>query len=541
MPLMLSLAFSGVSYAADLPAGGINAQDLQKEQERQRQRELERQKNSQVEQPAVTDKQTPDASQNSAAEQVHFQLKSVRFTKTEQLTREELTGVVKPWLDQSVSLKDLYTLVDQINQLYRTKGIYTSVALLPQQQIKDGIVIVQLVEGQLGEMQVEGGHWTDPDWVKHWVEPKKQGVAGLDMKALESDILLFNRLHDQYLQAQLRSGKNFGTTDILVNVNEPARNSFQTWADNYGFESSGDRELGVMYQRQKLWTESGKGLVYSTATKGSNSLALDYSSGWGMSRWRLGSNANYTRSSVINGPYVDADVDSTSLQLGVYSSYLAWSSTRAWLDLRTSFNRSYTETDLVKEPLSKTEIDRYSFTPNLTWIGANWRLNGSLGYSYLDTKDVLVPDNGRDYELGYFTGNGIWRPWRGGYLLARYERQFTGELAVPGVSAFNLGGATSIRGYRPGLISGDQGRFYQTEVHFDSLRVKDKVLDFSLFFDRGKVESVTDTNKLRSAGMAVSIYGNGGLSTDFSLAQLLDIKLDGHTHWQLYGRIAWSW
>lgn len=538
--LMLGVSSLPVVAADPVPPGLNNAGNMQEERARERERLEERKKALQQTQAQPSVEEAPAEADDANA--ARFELQGVRFTKTEQLTREELMALVNPWLKKSVTLKDIYALVAEINQLYRSKNIYTSVAILPQQTIKDGQVIIQLVEGELGELLVEGNRWSDPEWVARWVKPDTaEGVASLDMKALESDILLFNRLHEQYLQAQLRSGKAFGKTDILVAVTDPERNTYQLWTDNYGFESSGEEELGGLFQRYKLFTQSDKAMAYTTFTEGAQSLALDYSSGVGLSRLRLGSNLSYTDSEVVNGPYVDAEVASESLQYGFYANYLIWSAQSAWVDIRTSATQSQTQTNLVGEALSDNVINRYSLAPSLTWIGQSWRLGASYTYTQAQLEDKLIATGDRDVNLSYLTLSGLWRPHASVYLLARIETQTADEEAVPGALAFNLGGASSIRGLKTGALSGDEGQFFQTEVHYDGLRLMSQVIDISLFYDQGDLTSSDKDFEVNSAGLGLSIYGDSGLSFDLAASQLLDTKYEGQSSTQVYGRLSWRW
>jgi hemolysin activation/secretion protein len=538
--LAASVSALHASAADPLPAAINNAGSMQEERARERERLQARKKALQQTQ-AQPSTEAPQAVEDDA-NAPHFELQGVRFTKTQQLSREELTALVKPWLKKSVSLKDIYALVAEINQLYRRKNIYTSIALLPQQTIKDGQVIIQLVEGELGELLVEGNRWSDPQWIARWVQPESaEGVASLDMKALESDILLFNRLHEQFLQAQLRSGKAFGKTDILVTVNDPERNTYQLWSDNYGFESSGEEELGGLFQRYKLFTQSDKAMAYTTFTEGAQSLALDYSSGLGLSRLRLGGNLSYTESDVISGPYVDAEVASESLQYGFYANYLLWSAQTAWVDVRASASQSQTQTNLVGEALSDNLINRYSLAPSLTWIGKSWRLGASYTYTQAQLDDQLVASGDRDISLNYLTLSGLWRPAASVYLLASIEQQSADETAIPGALAFNLGGVSSIRGLKTAALSGDEGQFYQTEIHYDGLRLWSQVIDISLFYDQGNLTSSDKDFDVNAAGLGVSIYGQSGLSFDVSAAQLLDTQYEGQASTQVYGRLAWRW
>ena len=205
-----------------------------------------------------------------------FMLSSVRFTKSELLTPEELKAIVLPYLGKETRLSDLNRMVAEINAAYQAKGIFTATALLPKQDVTGGAVIIRLVEGKLGEMLIEGNSYVPAPYVRDWVTLPEDKTL-LDMNALEGDILEFNRVNDARLQAELRAGKDFGLTDIVMVVDEPLQNDVQLFVDNYGYESSGENEVGAIYRRQGVFTGSDRGLLYALASDGNQAFTSIYS------------------------------------------------------------------------------------------------------------------------------------------------------------------------------------------------------------------------------------------------------------------------
>jgi hemolysin activation/secretion protein len=106
-----------IAYAATLPPAadpaGRERELLQREQDLQQRREIQER-----EQPLVA----PDAIETTD-EGPSFELKSVRFTKSELFTPEELKTIVLPYLGKESRLSDLNRMVAQINAAYQAKGI----------------------------------------------------------------------------------------------------------------------------------------------------------------------------------------------------------------------------------------------------------------------------------------------------------------------------------------------------------------------------------------------------------------------------------
>ena len=69
---------------------------------------------------------------------------------------EQLEKQTNHLLNQRVSFVDIKRSVDNINRLYAEKGFSTSKAYLPKQEIADGILTINIQEGWLGEIRVDG-------------------------------------------------------------------------------------------------------------------------------------------------------------------------------------------------------------------------------------------------------------------------------------------------------------------------------------------------------------------------------------------------
>ncbi|CAB3933531.1 hypothetical protein LMG6000_03283 [Achromobacter insolitus] len=69
---------------------------------------------------------------------------------------EEVSGLLSPLAGKEISLGELVQEVDKITQLYRDKGFPLSFALLQNQTFANGLVVVTVVEGYIGNVRIEG-------------------------------------------------------------------------------------------------------------------------------------------------------------------------------------------------------------------------------------------------------------------------------------------------------------------------------------------------------------------------------------------------
>lgn len=67
-----------------------------------------------------------------------------------------VTAILTPLANRTVTLGELIVEVDKITALYRAQGYPLSFALLQNQNFENGLVVVTVIEGHVGDVQIEG-------------------------------------------------------------------------------------------------------------------------------------------------------------------------------------------------------------------------------------------------------------------------------------------------------------------------------------------------------------------------------------------------
>ena len=484
-----------------------------------------------------------------------FELTAVRFNESVYLTGDDLRPLIQPLLGTQVSFADLQTLRIKIIELYQSKGIYTATATLPQQKIKDGVVYFRLVEGSLGSLSVSHNEYTDEKYVRKWLRNDEQ-VSAIDINALEMDILLYNRVNDQQLQAELQRGKEFGLTDIVIKVQEPERDQLYLFWDNYGVKSTGRNELGLLYTRQKLWLDGDRATVHALHSGNTNldfkkdwdffrnetgiaSLNLGYNAPIKQTRWRLGGTASTTHTDIINGDFSDVGVTGQSDRISIDSTYLAYNEKYQWLTVLLGADHTWSESNVESTvAISEYKIAQYYGGVQFNWLSNLWQLNVSqvVNYGYVD--DKLLED---DQEAFIAKGDVMFVgqiPEYKMYGIVKANYQKPSESALVGSLSYSLGGPNSIRGYEPGFVSGDEGFYVNVEAHYNGLRAWNHNFDFYVFHDRGEALSSNPAQKLTSVGLGFSVSGSSNLAFDFTAAESHKIVDPDQPDWLLFGRLT---
>ncbi len=418
------------------------------------------------------------------------------------LTQADLDGILANYLGKRVDFSQIQHLVQQVNDLYNKRGVVTASAVLPPQTLSDGVLKVQLVEGKLAKVVVNGDHQTADKFVLGRVRLTTAGDV-VDVPTAARDLTWFNKVYHAQLRMSLQPGAVFGTTDVALAISEPKKNQLSFFIDNQGVSSTGRGEAGAYYHAYGLAGIDDNLLVFGTASGGSISGSISYDLPVSTSGTRLTFAYNRSGIAVVNGATKALDVKGRSQAISTTLSQPFLANTKwALLGLSTlSYGTSYSRSQsvpLVNSTTSKIslglsaaysgEAGSFTIQPQAVYARSDDKLGGSTRNIWLGTGTV---SGGYRFGDGWsFVGNGAW--------------QFGGEKLLPGDLLFQIGGPTTVRGYPADAAAGDGGYFAQFELH-KTLDAAVKGMDGYGFIDAGEVYSTFPTSTfLISAGAGVS-------------------------------------
>lgn len=123
------------------------------------------------------------------------------------LPKEKLDEVLRVYEGKDLTLAQMKEAAADITSLYQRSGYYLVRAIIPQQQFDTGNVRMQVVEGKIGEIKVEGAEYYDPDFIR---ERFQVAVQDQNFKAddFTRAMALLNELSDLEVKAVLAPGKD---------------------------------------------------------------------------------------------------------------------------------------------------------------------------------------------------------------------------------------------------------------------------------------------------------------------------------------------
>ena len=86
------------------------------------------------------------------ANDITFELQGLSIKGGETFDVTTITSLMPPETGSNISLSDLYAYADRITQYYREAGFALSFALVPAQEIIDGKVRIEIIEGRIDEL-----------------------------------------------------------------------------------------------------------------------------------------------------------------------------------------------------------------------------------------------------------------------------------------------------------------------------------------------------------------------------------------------------
>lgn len=145
---------------------------------------------------------------------------------------------VAGFLHRDLTLAELYQAADALSKYYQSHGYGLARATVPQQEFSGGSVQLQVVEGRIGKVSVEGESRTRSAVIERRTAELRSGQVYTDA-AMDRSVLLANDLPGLQVQATLEPGTDFGTADLIYKVQDQPAVDGQLSVDDYGRKDVG--------------------------------------------------------------------------------------------------------------------------------------------------------------------------------------------------------------------------------------------------------------------------------------------------------------
>ena len=442
---------------------------------------------------------------------------------------EELESFVKKYIGTELTFNEITQAVVSISLLYERKG-YLAQATLPEQNITDGIIQVNILEAHFGgTTYLPMGNGEKPNVresrVMDIVYPSSKVNGPLDLKRLERGILLANDLPGIGVGANLKPGQEVGHTDVEVQIENRARFNTSILADNYGSRSTGYERVLVsanLLNPLRLGDDLNTTIL---KTAGTEYIRLNYSLPVGNDGLRIGSNATYLEYKVITNEFKSLGPNGHSAGFGLEASYPIYRSRDKNLNLDFDYDVKAFKNNTITEVTSDYYTRIFSTSLSGDFVD-QWLLDGATnnakfvfdhGKNDLKNSPNYATDISNSHTHGIFNRAQLsFR--RDQFLKNDYTLVIkgSGQLTDHNLDSsqkFYLGGPTGVRAYPSSEGSGSEGYLLNLELKKD--------LPFnltgSIFYDQGYVRQNVDNFDASGVVInALNTYKLKGYGLEFS-------------------------
>ncbi|MEZ2146490.1 POTRA domain-containing protein [Bradyrhizobium sp. DN5] len=470
-----------------------------------------------------------------------FVLRGIDVIGAHAVSRDRIATAYQSYLGKKVSQADLAAIAGAISDLYREAGFHLSRAIVPPQDIADGRVRIQVIEGAIVQAELKG------DGAEQFgVRPMLGPILAEQpsrLATLERQLFLINgrpgvRITDTALE---EIGGATGRFRLIVYL--------KTWHvfSSFGMDNLGSSSVGP-------WQTYATGTFNSYLTPGDtlavnlSTIANDprelgfarmsYDAPVGVDGVRLGASILYSAVRPGDARRLDSDITTTeAFELRASVVPLQSLSSSLALTAATTFS-NVSEHDLYG-PWYNDHIRTASLT-------ADYRLQDRFGgtnfatLSYRQGLDIFGASHFDDDQLSrvgassnfsvlnlwftrYQTLNDAWSLKLSAASQTTSRPLFTSQ-------QFYLGGAAFGRGYGAAEISGDNGLAGSLELRFDQKLNFRYWTGYQLyaFGDAGAVWNdgyrLSDGLALTSAGVGVRFFLPDDLQVDLGVAVPLSYR-----------------
>jgi hemolysin activation/secretion protein len=426
--------------------------------------------------PAVPPSVVPEAEPLApppGAETIRFVLTDLKLEGVTVYAPEQLKPLYAGLLGHEVALTEIFRVADAITTKYRTDGYILSRAVVPAQKVENGTVTIQVLEGYVDKVTVQG---KAPKIVTDYADRIRRSRP-LTASALERYLLLANDLPGVTARAVLLPSKTTpDAADLLVTVETKPVNGFAT------IDNRGSRYVGPVQYQAGAGVNSLLGLgeqlqariITTTPTEELRYGELSLTVPVGPEGTTVGLTGSKSRSEP-GFKLSDLDVKNDTDTVAVSVAHPVIRSRALSLRVGSRFEYNNLDSDILGSRLSEDRLRVLRVNGALDWVdelaGVN-RLSAELSQGL----DILDPTETGSDNLSRANGHSDFTKIT--FAASRLQRLATNLnllVAAAGQYAFNpllsseefgLGGPEFLRAFDPSEQVGDNGIAGRAELQY---------------------------------------------------------------------------
>ncbi|NOZ52157.1 MAG: ShlB/FhaC/HecB family hemolysin secretion/activation protein [Gammaproteobacteria bacterium] len=481
----------------------------------------------------------PDPTDKKLSETLQINIKKIQFQGNTEFTQEQLTNVVKDYIGRKVDTLELQQIRIAITQHYISNGYINSGAIIPDQDVTQGILQIKITEGQLTNIIVSNKGRLNNNYISSRI--RLDHHQPLDLSKLQERLYLLQQdPRIKRINANLGPGDTRGESILNIAITEEKPYSLALSVNNHRPPSVGEAQARLEFSHINLSGNGDDIKANYSITEGLQNSYISYN-------WPL--SANDTK---LNVAYETSDTR-------IVENITKNANTN--ID-----NESYTATLGATFPLSKTSSQEHIISINLdkrrsttflngkpiTFLNSSASNNGDsritavrLGQSWLKFKNNQVFSIRHSLSIGLnalnstinktnpdsrFTAWLLQLQWAKRYapsqtqIIFRSDLQRASNQLIP-MEKFAVGGSNTVRGYRENQLVRDNGFVASGEIRHPIYKSSSSQQEVQIlgFLDYGRAweKSSEETQTLYSIGIGLKWSWRNRIAAEIVWAQPL--------------------
>ena len=453
----------------------------------------------------------------------------------------EIQALLADYINTTLSFADLLQIETIITKLYTDNGYINSGAVIPAQNVTDGVITVQVIEGRIEpqDIQVKVNGRLSEDYIL--ARLKRGTKAPLNIEKLQEalQLLQLDPLIEN-LNAELSVGTSRDRWKLEVEVNQATAFRPEIFANNSRSPSVGSFQRGIAINHNNFAGFGDRASFIYKNTDGSNDFDTNYTIPINALNGTLGLRYRYITSDIVESPFDTIDIESKTdkYEINIRQPILVTATPDSTQELAVGLelSRQANETTVRNQPVQlspgadangETKISTIRLFQDWTRRSRRQVLAVRSQFSIgIDALDATINDDAPDSRFFAWRGQAQWLRQlssnSGINLLLRSDIQLSSTELVP-LEQFSLGGIDSVRGYRQDVLLGDNGALLSAEFRIPVYRWNRRENSISIipFIDFGTVWEDREPNN-QEEDTLFSV----GLGLQLSVSDRLRARID---------------
>ena len=455
-----------------------------------------------------------------------IKVKSFELEGNQVFDTNELAEVLAPFTNKSLSFTELLQARSTITKYYTERGYVTSGAYIPQQRLQDRVVKVQIIEGYLEDVQIEGNKRLNSSYFSQRIKTANNALQQESilsaLQLLQQDPLISN------ISAELEAGTRPGAGILTVEVQEADSLATPILLDNRRTPSIGSFRRQLAFREGNLLGFGDNLFLAYSNTQGSDAFDGSYALPINARNGTLTVRGGFSSSEIVEEPFDQLNIlgDSQYYELSLRQPVSQTPTQEFALGVTASRRLSDISSLLEEFDIPPSELAPGADESGETRISA---LRFFQEWTRRNRQEVIAARSQFNLGLNIFNAtvnkdapDSRFFSWQG---QAQWTRRLApdtsfllrGGIQLAGTSLlsseqFGLGGLSTLRGYRQDLLLTDNAAFASAEIRLPVAKIErlNSTVQLAPFFDVGTAwnnnrEPDNRSNTLASIGLGLRL------------------------------------